>query len=300
MASPSSELIWPSITDTSVWHLCHGKQQQVTDTPLLIRLCQTHTTAHRRELSSLLLVRDVLHGLMVPIVELFDKASAVAAEYTHATNVADLELAFADHARTTFVWLHCFLSADKEREWCYTTGCPACVVEHALSSESSIQLLHAACLLSDVHYPFTFEGPTLPSFMFFLRYLEHAVGQDEIWGPASYERIQFKATATRDGIEELVHQCLEIDLLLSQDLPLSTTASTPELSLSTSPELAPLDPRDEVKMKRSEEMEEEQHITELMRTCWTQMQPDATPAQSLKAKLKTEIVVQVDEVLSEG
>lgn len=85
------------------------------------------------------------------------------------------------------------------------------MVRQSLESESSIRLLFAACLLSDVHYPFTLEGPTLPSFRFFLDYLEEALAEDPRVGKDIFELTQPKAEATRNGIEELIHQCLELE-----------------------------------------------------------------------------------------
>lgn len=178
--------------------------------------CDTHSASSPEFQAQNLIVRDVLHALLVPVVELFDRAVTIAAAATHATKLEDLEYAFTGSSRSAFLWLQCFLSSEKERDWCYTRGCPACTVDHTLDSEFSIRLLYAACLLSDVHYPFTIEGPTLPSFMFFLESLEQAVSSDPLYGPQFFEIMQPKALATRDGVEELIHQTLELDVILSQ------------------------------------------------------------------------------------
>ncbi|KAI7002649.1 hypothetical protein D0869_14635 [Hortaea werneckii] len=273
------------------------------------KLCDHHTPAHLENIGRWLMVRDVLHALLVPVVELFDKACSVASQATHASKLEDLEYAFHGQARSAFVWLQCFLSAEKERDWCYTRGCPACVVEHSLDSEFSIRLLYAACLLSDVHYPFTIEGPTLPSFMFFLGSLERALAEDHLWGDDFYELMQPKAVATRNGIEDLIHQCLEIDVMLSQPSSPSTDPSTPATSVPASPVLAPLGGTPMTKVKRSKmarrqmklQVEEEQWMEEMMKKCdelsldsESGVRPKST--QSLDAVLKAEPDVSVKEL----
>lgn len=214
----------------------------------VFRLCDSHSFAHSEDLEQWTIVRDVLHALLVPVVELFEKACSVAAVATKATKLEDLEYAFTGASRGAFVWLQCFLSSEREHNWCHTIGCPACVVEHTLSSEFSIRLIYAACLLSDVHYPFTMEGPTLPSFTFFLDSLERAISEDEIYGDDFFERMQPKAWATRDGVDELIQQCLELDIMLSQPPSSNASAST---SPATSPALGPVGGTPGMKVKRS-------------------------------------------------
>nr|POE53609.1 hypothetical protein CFP56_28831 [Quercus suber] len=260
-----------------------------------ISLCETHLSTHQANLPSLLLIRDVLHALLVPIVELFDKACSVAAQYTHATRLEDLEFAFTAHARTALVWLQCSLSSIQERDWCYTRGCPACVVNHSLDSEFSIRLLHTACLLSDVHYPFTFEGPTLPSFMFFLESLERALEEDELWGLAFYEQVKPKAAATRDGIEELIHQSLELDGIIMNQAS-SSSPSSPDISQPATPVLAPIVAQPGMRVQRSKmarrqaqvQFEEERMMDEMQRTCWSKL-----PVADEDVKAKQAVVVQV-------
>jgi hypothetical protein len=265
-----------------------------------------------------LIVRDVLHALLVPVVELFDKAANLAATATHASKLEDLEYAFNGQARSAFLWLQCFLSSEREREWCYTRGCPACVVEHSLDSEFSVRLLFAACLLSDVHYPFTLDGPTLPSFMFFLDSLERALVEDPLYGSDFLELTQPKAVATRNGIEELIHQCMELDAILSQPSSPSEPSSVAS-SAQASPVLAPIGAnpsagRAGMKVKRSKlarrqmtlQLEEEQWMEEMLKRCWDQLQPAQqaglmpVPAQSLDAVLKAEPSVAVEVVVSDG
>jgi hypothetical protein len=257
-------------------------------------LCDEHSPAHVEDLARWLIVRDVLHALLVPVVELFDRACTVASHATRATKLEDLEYAFTGQARSAFVWLQCFLSSEKERDWCYTKGCPACVAEQSLDSEFSIRLLYAACLLSDVHYPFTLEGPTLPSFMFFLTSLERAVAEDPLYGDDFFELMQPKAENTVSGVEELMRQCLELDLAMSQP-PTPSDPSSPDVSVPNSPMLGPLGGTpDGMRVKRSKmarrqmkvKMEEQQWIDEMLRRC----------TQSLDSVLKLEPKVDVSEV----
>lgn len=240
-------------------------------------------------------------------MELFDKACTVASQATHASRLADLEYAFTGPARNAFVWLQCFLSSEKEREWCYTRGCPACIVDHSLDSEFSVRLLYAACLLSDVHYPFTIEGPTLPSFMFFLDSLERALEQDPLWGADFFETMQPKASATRNGIEELIHQCLELHTVMSQPSSPSESSAS-EGSAAASPVLAPLGGTPMTKVKRSKmarrqtklQVEEDRWIEEMLNKCCDQLACESgsisVPAQSLDAVVKNGATVEVNEI----
>ncbi|PPJ58133.1 hypothetical protein CBER1_02604 [Cercospora berteroae] len=267
--------------------------------------CCSHCAANPDALERWLVIRDILHALLVPIVELFDRACGVASAATHATKLEDLEYAFTGQSRSAFVWIQCFLSAEKERDWCYTRGCPACVVEHSLDSEFTIRLLYAACLLSDVHYPFTIEGPTLPSFMFFLESVQRAVEEDVLFGEGFLERMQPKANVTRDGIEELIHQCLELDVVLSQ--PSSPDGATPASSAPASPVVGPCGTPG-IKIKRSRmarkqmslQLEEAEWVECMMKQVWDTLQP-VVDAGSLDAVavLKPGPTVTVNEVPAE-
>ena len=282
---------------------------------LLLSLCLTHSTPTTALPTDLhVLTRDILHALLVPIVELYDKATSLALTATHASRIEQLEYCFTGAARSAFVWLQCFLASAKERDWCYTKGCPACVVEHSLDSEFSIRLLFAACLLSDVHYPFTLEGPTLPSFRFFLDELETALEKDELYGAEFFERMQPKAIATRNGIEELIYQCIELDHQLSQPSSPSEGGMTPATSVPPSPVLGAAGGKG-MKVKRSKlakrqmklEVEEGQWMDEMLKRCWDQLQPEphagvvgvAAPVRSLDAVLKEGTVVAAREVESD-
>lgn len=216
--------------------------------------------------------RDIIHALLVPIIELFDKAASTACHYTRSYNPADHEYAYTASARASFLWLQCFL--DRERDWSYTRGCPGCVVTHSLDSEFTIRLLYAACLLSDVHYPFTLDGPTLPSFIFFLDSLHKALAADPLWGEDYFEIIAPKAATTRNGIEELIHQCLELDAILSAPTtPATDEALSRATSPGVSPVLAPMGGTPGMKVKRGKmakqqmrlKVEEEKWVEEMLK-----------------------------------
>lgn len=285
----------------------------------MLRLCKHHRTTNPELIALHTLTRDILHALLVPVVELFDKATSVAEIATHASRIEDLEYAYTAEARGAFLWLQCFL--DKERDWTFTRGCPACVAEHALDSEFTIRLLYAACLLSDIHYPFTLEGPTLPSFMFFAEYLQDALEADELWGEGYFEHMTPKAVQTRHGIEDLIHQCLELDALLAS-APATPSTEDPSSvcsSASVSPVLAPIGGTPGMKVKRSRmakrqmrlKVEEEQWMEEMLKQTWQQLQPNVengllpvpTASHSLDAVVKagtnTTTTVSVAEVPAE-
>jgi hypothetical protein len=254
--------------------------------------------------SQYILNRDILHALLVPVIELFDKAESTACHYTRSMNPADHEYAYTASARAAYLWLQCFL--DRERDWSYTRGCPGCVVAHTLESEFTIRLLYAACLLSDVHYPFTLDGPTLPSFIFYLSSLKSALAADSLWGEDYFELVAPKAAMTRNGIEDLIHQCLELDAILS----VPTTPATDEaLSAATSPRispvLAPMGGTPGMKVKRSKmakhqmrlKLEEEKWVEEMMK-CMNSLQMASSDAACSESGEPT--VLNLDAITKSG
>ncbi|KAK6429556.1 hypothetical protein LTR95_014298 [Oleoguttula sp. CCFEE 5521] len=271
------------------------------------RFCPDHDCNSDEETASWITARDILHALLVPVAELFDKAQYVAEVATHAKKVEDLEYAYTGEARGAFLWLSCFL--EQERAWTFTQGCPTCVVSHSLDSEFTIRLLYSACLLSDVHYPFTLEGPKLPSFMFFLESLQTALSEDSLWGPDFFDRMTPKAIQTRDGIEDLIHQSLQIDAMLSAP-PSPTPPSSGESSAQVSPLLLPMGNSPGMKIKRSKmarrqlrlKAEEEQWVEQMLLQAWEKLDPaaaDELPStdQRLDAIVKSLPMVSVSEVV---
>lgn len=265
------------------------------------RFCDDHSNPSL--IPSFLLNRDILHALLVPIIELFDKAASTAAHYTRSDKPADHEIAYTSSARAAFLWLQCFL--DRERDWSYTRGCPGCVVAHTLDSEFTIRLLYAACLLSDVHYPFTLDGPTLPSFIFFLDSLRDALAKDPLWGEDYFELVAPKAATTRNGIEDLILQCLELDAILSAPTtPATDEARSAAASPRMSPVLAAMGDTPGMKVKRSRmakqqmrlKVEQEKWVEEMLR-CVDSLQIVGEPGLDAVAVAKGGELVTVNEVV---
>lgn len=84
--------------------------------------CDHHDQCDTQAKETWLLHRDILHALIMPIVTLFRRASALAEAALCTDRRADLELAFAGEARGAFVCLQCFLT--EENEWSQSVGCP--------------------------------------------------------------------------------------------------------------------------------------------------------------------------------
>ena len=75
--------------------------------------------------------------------------------------------------------------------------------------------------------------------MFFLDSLQLALEKDPLYGSTFLDKVQPKAIATRNGIEELIHQCIELDVAITQASTPSNTSS-PLSSAPGSPNLAPM------------------------------------------------------------
>ena len=99
--------------------------------------CDHHNECDTQEQETWVLHRDILHALIMPVVALFQRASALAeaALCTHMSE--DLELAFAGEARGAFLCLQCFLT--EEEEWCQGLGCPG--MRSKTESERNIVLI---------------------------------------------------------------------------------------------------------------------------------------------------------------
>ncbi|KAK5009844.1 hypothetical protein LTR28_013119, partial [Elasticomyces elasticus] len=84
--------------------------------------CDAHRASGITHGETWTLNRDVLHALLVPIVELFNKANSLAECGTCSYRPEDREFAYTGEARGAFLWLQCFLA--DEADWCVTKGCP--------------------------------------------------------------------------------------------------------------------------------------------------------------------------------
>lgn len=85
--------------------------------------CDFHAASDAQTRETWLLHRDLLHALIMPIVELYRRAGALASTALCTARTEDLELAFTGEARGAFLWLQCFI-AGEEGDWCQTRGCP--------------------------------------------------------------------------------------------------------------------------------------------------------------------------------
>jgi hypothetical protein len=118
--------------------------------------------------------------------------------------------------------------------------------------------------------------------MFFLDSLRQAIGQDKLFGEDFFERMQPKALVTRDGVEDLIHQCLELDIALSH--PSSPDVSSPEVSVPASPVIGPCGGTPGIRLKRSRmarkqmklKVEEEQWMESMLKQVWDTLQPPDT------------------------
>lgn len=182
-------------------------------------------------------------------------------------------------------------------------------------------MLSAACLLSDVHYPFTLEGPRLPSFRFFLESLAQALAVDSRYGNDYFERMHPTVVATRNGIEDLIHQCVDLESALSLPSspsdPVSGTTSA-ATSAQSSPVLGPLGatPSSEgsaMKVKRGRGQNRKMSLQfegerweDMLNRCWNQIQSAEEsgviqfPSGSLDDVLKEEPIVTISQVPTAG
>ncbi|KAK4983139.1 hypothetical protein LTR50_007402 [Elasticomyces elasticus] len=188
--------------------------------------CDAHRASGTTHGETWTLNRDVLHALLVPIVELFNKANSLAECGTCSYQPEDREFAYTGEARGAFLWLQCFLA--DEADWCVTKGCPACVVSHALDTEFTIRLSFAACLLSDMHDGSDSGRLALPSFITFVEPLRCALTNDPFWGPGSFDHLERKASTLRHGILALMEQCSDLETLVA-------SPTTPQYDDSTCP-----------------------------------------------------------------
>lgn len=195
--------------------------------------CSTHECTEE-DRAAWLVFRDVLHALLAPVVALHDHAVSVAGYSLNTKRQETLEHAFYGNARGAFVWLQSFLAS--EMSWCLTTGCPACVVSQAMDSESSLRLLIAACHLSAVERDDESDRPTLPSFDFFIRSINQAMDDDDLWGPDYFENIEAKAVNLQNAMHDVIYQCQTMELNITPpESPASAVSMSPEPSVDGMP-----------------------------------------------------------------
>lgn len=189
--------------------------------------CEEHYSKNHDDLQAWHVMRDVLHALLAPVVALTGHATSIAERYTKSRRPSDIEFAFRSRGRNAFVWLQSFLA--EEEDWCLSKACPGCVVQHAIDGEFQIRMLLAACMLSNEQGPCPQNGPTLPSFDFFLPSLRQAMAEDELWGPDYYGYVETKAQDLNFGMQDLMKQCERLERLMT---PPQTPEETPLPSFS--------------------------------------------------------------------
>ncbi|EKG11992.1 hypothetical protein MPH_10887 [Macrophomina phaseolina MS6] len=188
-------------------------------------LCHEHACSSAEARETWLLHKDILHALIMPVVQLFHRASRLAEAALCSSKPEDLEMAFTGDARSGFLWLQCFL-ADEE-EWCQSIGCPACIVSSALSTEQHLRIIFTALNLaaeSDSHN----AVESLPSLPFFAEALRSAIDSDPFWQSYPGASSSFEASAQKltQHIHSLMDQCGEIEALVADYDATPTNAQT--------------------------------------------------------------------------
>ncbi|KAF1848869.1 uncharacterized protein K460DRAFT_276793 [Cucurbitaria berberidis CBS 394.84] len=191
--------------------------------------CTNHTPCDPEAKETFILHRDILHALIMPVVALFSRASALASAALCTQKSEDLELAFAGEARGAFLCLQCFIT--EELDWCRTRGCPACVVTATLSTESHIRLTIAASLLSTASVASPNSSPAstpsteepcavnraLPPLPHILPALRTALSLDPFWKDEhdNWPYLLSRATQLSAGIQGLIAECVNLESLVS-------------------------------------------------------------------------------------
>jgi hypothetical protein len=253
-----------------------------------------------------LLHRDILHAMIMPVVELYKEASTLASAALCSQVPKELEVAFRGEARFAFLWLQCFIS--EEEDWCHTRGCPACTTLQTLATELTIRGAITAALLSakDSQVPDTpsseFESesedqPSLPDFSIILGALEQAMDNDTFWGPGHYGQILARSKRLVASIQELMSQCQVLETLVS-----STPPSPGDMGLRrghTIDMLAPGETSKEIKLKkgavakRQAKLKDEQGamIMRMALQCWSAVHLSQRQRSKIKATVKREELV---------
>ncbi|EAT91363.1 hypothetical protein SNOG_01714 [Parastagonospora nodorum SN15] len=188
--------------------------------------CEEHIQCDEQAQETWLLHRDILHALIMPVVTLFERASALAEAALCTRKTEDLELAFAgknNGAKAPDVQVrHCpHAKASKPQ----LTPPPACVVNAALSTESHIRLTIAASLLSTA----AIASPTspaavddesnksLPPLPHILPALRSALASDPFWNNDGdmWPYLLSRATQLSAGIQALITECVNLESLVS-------------------------------------------------------------------------------------
>ncbi|KAF2753385.1 hypothetical protein EJ05DRAFT_213288 [Pseudovirgaria hyperparasitica] len=231
-------------------------------------LCEEHFECSEETYEEWILHRDIIHAVVMPVVQLFNRAADLAQAALCSTTPDDWELAFRDDARDAFLSLQCFL--EDEGDWCHSEGCPACVVSTTLSSDTHIRFVIAAVLLSE-SMPVSSESVTLPQLSFFLGVMRSAMLDDPLWGASFSEHLYSRAEQFSTGMRAMIEQCKELEALVlspanspvrtSHKMDFSNVLQKDDGTIKVSPsELA----KRQAKLRQ----EEEAYLQMLAHQCW--------------------------------
>lgn len=95
------------------------------DLTTLRSFCQDHKLVSSEDSDGWVLHRDVIHAMILPVLQIHRQASRLADLLLRPNIAVDLELAFRGEARGTFTWLQCLLA--DEVDLCCTKSCPGTI-----------------------------------------------------------------------------------------------------------------------------------------------------------------------------
>ena len=212
---------------------------------------------------------STLHLLLRPIAQLHETCTRLAHAALCQPSPSELELAFRNEARSAFLWLTCFLDDAETQTWMATRGCPNCVVERVLSCDSTVRMVLTAALVAKARAEKMDAAVDVPDLSFFLDVMKHALEGDAFWGPGFYADLLIKAEKLSVGVQAMVAQAAELEILVSSPSP-SPTASrveVPPLPLPRS-SIIPLKVSPMARRQQNLRREEEAHLLSLQRLAW--------------------------------
>jgi hypothetical protein len=260
------------------------------------RFCSSHSAIGQSSRQTFILHRDILHSLLLPILQIQSQATTFATQalsrqwhsrrcrYPSSPGspslVVDLEVAFRGDARGAFSWLQCFMA--EEREWSRTEGCPACVALKILHSEPFIRIVVASCRLSS-HLRKTTrpkeDGQALrssssfPDFDFWETAVRRAVADDDFWGLHFWEDIEGRAQGLETGIRNLIRQGCEISAMSPKAL-LSQQARA--VTFGVPPAKPSIREECHVTAQPRPQQEEQAWMRKIVEACWLALVQEAT------------------------
>jgi hypothetical protein len=251
------------------------RTQTISLTPYS-RPCSSHSDPDQ----STIAVVSTLHILLQPITHLHSTCTRLAHAALCRPKPSELELAFSNEARSSFLWLTCLLDDSEIRAWMATEGCPTCVVERTLSCDDTVRMALTACLVARTRAEKQHDVD-IPDLSFFLDAMQTAIDNDAFWAPGCHADLLAKAEKLCAGIQAMVEQAGVLDILVSSPAPSPTTttststravvmppshasflpssASTRSIALRASPM---------ARRQQTLRQEEEAHLLSLRRLAW--------------------------------